>query len=118
MITASQLVRHCGYRHVLKRARKVDARAQAKMDRGTMFHKLVELWGTGQEVPPRPEDGDTAPWDLLEYFTQVWTPPPGCHFECVVGIDEHGQYVETVEDPPGSHQYIPNPRLAILRGLM
>lgn len=104
LITASDLVRHCRYERVLKRAKPRSANLERAGARGTVFHRGVESWrNTGQL--PVVEDLELQGW--LDCLATQWRPQPGMELEVALGLSPEGAYVPVQEMPPGSHCYVP-----------
>lgn len=110
IVSASALVRHCGYARALKRARPKSASAQEACDRGTKFHAYVEhdpiALSRGQ-VPQVDGDDEMQGWlDMLATSDQ-FRPTVNVETEILWGLGFDGQYVQPVETSP--HVYEPAP---------
>lgn len=108
MISASALMRNCGYPRVLGKVEPTDAKgraARAKRDeaaaRGTLFHGAIETW-VRDGVPGVAEDAEVQGW--IDLLASKWAPPPGTHLESAWGISPEGDYVPVVETEP--HVYV------------
>jgi hypothetical protein len=98
IVSASSLVRDCGYQRALRRARTPSASQQASMDRGTVFHQAVEQWARTRELPVLP-DLEMQGW--LDLLAAEWAPPVDGEFEVAWGAPSTGdpfirQYVTAV----------------------
>ena len=108
VVSASSLVRDCGYQRALRRARKPSPDQQAAMDRGTTFHQAVETWARTRELPVL-ADLEMQGW--LDLLAAEWAPPVDCEYEVAWGLrtdardyGELGAYVEVAEPEP--HVYV------------
>jgi PD-(D/E)XK nuclease superfamily len=108
VITASQLLRHCGYPRVLRdvppstaKERASRARRDAAADLGTMFHAAVQQWvQTG--APGTVENAEVQGW--IDLLASQWAPPPGTRCEVAWGLGHDGRYVSV--DEPEPHIYV------------
>ena len=103
LISASSLKR-CGWARVLGKKRKPSARAQVAMDKGTLFHGVVEeLVKTGRLRCSGNDEVDG--W--VDALLQQWRPAPGALVEIALGLGPGGVYVPVTEILP--HHYVPDP---------
>lgn len=107
IVSASSLVRHCGYQRALRRARKPTADQQAAMDRGTIYHQAIETWARTRELPVLP-DLEMQGW--LDLLAAEWSPPIDGEYEVAWGLRaelEDGVPPRFVEvDEPEPHVYV------------
>lgn len=102
LISASSLKR-CGWARVLDKKRKPTAKAQLAMDKGTLFHGIVEEWiKTGRLRDAR--DDVVNGW--IDGLAQQWRPGPGTLVEVALGLGPGGVYVPVTEILP--HHYVPD----------
>lgn len=104
IVSASSLVRGCGYVRVLKRERKPTADQQAAMDRGTVFHQAVETWADARELPVL-ADLEMQGW--LDLLAMDWQPPVDGEYEVAWGLaDLDGHPAHVYVDEPEPHVYV------------
>ena len=102
MISASALIRNCGFARKLNREKPRTEAQQLSMDRGTKFHKAVELWLSGNGLPTCPEDLEIQGWlDLLVFEMEARV---GMETEVAWGLSTEGRYLEVTEPQP--HVYV------------
>lgn len=109
IVSASALVRHCGYERALRKAKAPTPAQQEAIDRGVRFHAAVEDW-MAQGQLPQLDDAEMQGWiDLLAASEQFrpahW--PTQVMVEVLWGLGFDGQYVQPVETSP--HVYEPAP---------
>jgi len=102
IVSASSLVRHCGYVRALKKLRKPTADQQAAMDRGTLFHQAIEAWAKTRTLPMLP-DMEMQGW--IDLMSMEWVPPVDFDCEIAWGLGLDGAFVPVIEPEP--HVYGP-----------
>ncbi len=105
-VSASALRRHCGHPRQISREQPKSARVQAAADLGTAFHAAVAKWAETGALPPPDACGGDEVRGWLELLAMQWSPPPRAMLEHAMGLSPSGRYVDVVEDPPDSHQYV------------
>lgn len=100
IVSASALVRNCGYARKLDRERPKSANAQVACDRGTVFHRAVEGWLLTGELPVV-ADLEIQGW--LDLLASQWEPPVNAETEIAWGLSPAGGYVVVAE--PAPHVY-------------
>lgn len=101
IVSASALVRHCGYARKLDRERPKSANAQVACDRGTIFHQAVESWLRTRELPVV-ADMEIQGW--LDLLASQWEPPIDAVTEIAWGLSPLGEHVRVREAEP--HVYV------------
>lgn len=101
-VSASALVRNCGYARLLDRERPKSANAQVACDRGTTFHQAVENWVRTRQQPVV-EDLEIQGW--LDLLASQWEPPIDAETEIAWGLTLLGDYIPVIEREP--HVYVP-----------
>lgn len=116
MISASALMRNCGYPRVLKNLPPADAKARAARERrdvaagrGTVFHAAIEAW-VRDGVPGVAEDPEIQGW--IDLLASQWAPPPNTYVELAWGLTPDGLGVTVVEAEP--HVYVQPSGLELL----
>lgn len=109
IVSASALVRHCGFARKLNRERPRTPEQQAAMDRGTKFHAAVEVdpVGMSRGQVPQVDDMEMQGWIDLLASTDEFRPTVNVETEILWGLGFDGQYVAAVETQP--HVYDPAP---------
>lgn len=107
IVSASSLVRDCGYQRTLRRTRKPTPGQQVAMGRGNVFHAGVEMWARDR-VMPALTDLEIQGW--LDLLAADWQPPVDGEYEVAWGLRAELRdgvppaYVEV--DEPEPHVYV------------
>lgn len=103
MITASALAPNCAYAKVLSAAKPRRPDQQAKMDRGTAFHALVERWVHERAIPAA-ADMEMQGW--LNMLALSWRPTVDTEAEIPWGLSLDGAHVHVAEPLPHVYEAI------------
>lgn len=115
MISASSLMRNCGYPRELMRIHpKSDALVKGAA-LGTLFHEAIPAWAESQEVPAT-ADEEVNGW--LDLLAATWWPPAGALFEAAFGVTTSGRYSEVQETSPHVYTAGGDPRNLLTAGRM
>ena len=109
IVSASALVRDCGYQRRLKREKPRTPEMEAAARRGTIFHAAVEddPYRMARGKVPQVEDAEMQGWlDLLATSDQ-FRPTIGVETEILWGLGFDGQYVAPVETAPHVYEAAP-----------
>ena len=109
IVSASSLVRHCGYARRLKREKPRTPEMEEAARRGTVFHAAVEVdpVALSRGSVPQVDDAEMQGWlDLLAVSDQ-FRPNASTEVEVLWGLGFDGQYVEAVETAPHVYEAAP-----------
>lgn len=108
MISASKLIRYCGYVHVLaalppkgKAELQREENKRLAADRGRVFHQAVDDWVARGNLP-MVDDLEIQGW--LDLLMSQWAPPVSTVTEVAWGLSPSGEYLEV--DEPEPHVYV------------
>jgi hypothetical protein len=74
---------------------------------GRLFHRYVETWVNDLDGTLRCDDAPGPVRTWLRKLENAWAPREGTECEVALGLAPDLSFVPVVEDPPGSHVYVP-----------
>ncbi len=115
MISASSLMRNCGYPRELNRILPKSDALKKGAAIGTLFHEAIPTWADSREIPETADD-EVNGW--LGLLAQTWWPPRDALYEATFGITTSGRYVDVVESEPHVYTAGGDPRNLLTAGRM
>lgn len=102
MISASSLLRDCGYPRELSRIFPPSQALKDGAAKGTLFHDAVKRWAADR-VLPETENEEVNGW--LGVLAQSWWPTAGAYWEYALGLTVGGRHASVRETE--AHVYVP-----------